>query len=250
MNPDLSQFLLSVLFGAIAGGTTNAIAVWMLFHPYEPPRLFGRPLRIFQGAIPKNKARLASAVGRTVGSKLLTPDDLARTVEEPGFRTAFDAALGNFIRSFFSDRRGALSAILPPDVAVEVRALLKEVAGVQLGRLDEYLMSEDAHATARRWAEALAEELRDQPLGDLFTPEREAAITAAAEKWIGEAVDGHGFERAVRDYLDRGAERLLRPGRTFQEVLPIGLIAALERAIAGYLPIALERLAGVLDDPE
>jgi uncharacterized membrane protein YheB (UPF0754 family) len=250
VNPDVVQFLVSILFGALAGGTTNAVAVWMLFHPYEPPRLWGRSLGVLQGAIPKNKARLASAMGRTVGNKLLTADDLARTVEEPGFKSAFDEGLASFIRSFFNDRRGSLSSMLPPDVTAELRSLLEEAAATLLERADVYLLGEEARATARRWAEAFAAELRDQPLGDLLTPEREAALATAAEKWIAEAVEGPGFGRAIRDYLDRGAERLLRPGRTFQELLPIGLVAALERAIAGYLPIALERLAGILDDPD
>jgi len=46
MNPDLGRGLVSVAFGAIAGGLTNAVAVWMLFHPYEPPRLLGRRIRL------------------------------------------------------------------------------------------------------------------------------------------------------------------------------------------------------------
>ncbi|MFS8638884.1 MAG: DUF445 family protein, partial [Gemmatimonadota bacterium] len=62
-----TEAALTVLFASIAGGVTNSVAIWMLFHPYEPPRVFGRPLRAFQGAIPKNKARLAAAVGRAVG---------------------------------------------------------------------------------------------------------------------------------------------------------------------------------------
>jgi uncharacterized membrane protein YheB (UPF0754 family) len=33
-------------------------------------------------------------------------------------------------------------------------------------------------------------------------------------------------------------------------MLPVGLIAAVERAIAGYMPIALEKLGGLLEDPE
>ena len=41
MNDEVLRTLLTIAFGAIAGGSTNAIAVWMLFHPYEPPRLFG-----------------------------------------------------------------------------------------------------------------------------------------------------------------------------------------------------------------
>src|SRR5690606_40030508 len=80
---DVLQLALTVLFGSLAGGITNIIAIWMLFHPYQPPRLFGRRLRALQGAIPKNKARLAAAVGRTVGTRLLRSEELARTVAEP-----------------------------------------------------------------------------------------------------------------------------------------------------------------------
>ena len=59
--------------GAISGGITNAVAVWMLFHPHEPFR--AGPFTL-HGAIPKNKARLARSVGRVVGERLLTAEDL------------------------------------------------------------------------------------------------------------------------------------------------------------------------------
>ena len=42
MTPEIWKALVTILFGAIAGGLTNTIAIWMLFHPYEPPKLFGR----------------------------------------------------------------------------------------------------------------------------------------------------------------------------------------------------------------
>lgn len=250
MNPIVLQTGLTVLFGAIAGGTTNAVAVWMLFHPYEPPTLFGRRIRLLQGAIPKSKARLASAIGRTVGTKLLTSEDLARTVAQPAFKEAFDERLGAFIRSLIDEDRTSLSGMLPPALAGEMRVLLGEVGATLVSRLDEYLAGEDFRAAARRWAETLADEMRDKPLSELLTLERESALAEAADRWIAEVVEGDGFASAIHDYLDRGAVRLLKPGRTFQEVLPAGLVAALERAIAGYLPIALERLGGLLDDPD
>jgi len=249
LDPTLLQILLSLLFGAIAGGTTNAIAVWMLFHPYEPPRFFGVRIRMLQGAIPKNQGRLASAMGRTVGNKLLTPGDLARTVSEPTFREAFESKLSEFIHSLFDKPIGSVSEMLPPDVVAELRGVLEEVAAGQLDRLRDYIGGDDFHGTARSWAERLADELRDRPLSQLLTPERESALADAAERWIAEAVEGHGLEEALRDYVDRGTGRFLAPGRTFQDLLPLGLVAAVERAIAGYLPIALERLAGLLDDP-
>ena len=249
LDPTLAQFLLSIFFGAIAGGSTNAIAVWMLFHPYEPPRLFGRRLTFLQGAIPKNNARLASAMGRTVGTKLLTPEDLARTLAEPGFRSTFDEKLAEFLRSLFDERRGSLASMLPGQTVEQLREVLLDVGGHLVGRLDAWIESDDFHDRARHWAESLAEQVSGESLATLITPEREAALTEAADRWMADAVGGTGFETAVGDYLDRGAERLLRPGRTFQELLPLGLVATVEKAIAGYLPIALERLGDLLNDP-
>src|SRR5690606_37571284 len=166
---------------------------------YEPPRLWGRRLRSFQGAIPKNKARLAAAVGRTVGTRLLTGEDLARTVAEPGFREAFDERLRDFLEAILSRERGPLAEELAPGVAAELRHLLDEAAAALLARLDAYLESDDFRAAALRWAEAFAAEFRDRPISDVLTPEREAALAERADAWLAQVVEGEGFERTVHE---------------------------------------------------
>lgn len=241
---------IAVVFASLAGGLTNGIAIWMLFHPYDPPRLFGRPVRLLQGAIPKNRERLAAAMGRTVGERLLTGDDLARALSEPAFRHAFEERLDAFLRAALEEQRGTLEEVLPPELFPHIRALLDQVAGIALDRLDQYLDSEDFRDAARQWTADFFEEIRDRPVSEILTTEREEALTGLAERWIREAVGGAGFERAVHDYLDRTATRVLRPDRTFQDLLPQGLVSAVEKAIAGYLPLVLERLAGLLEDPE
>jgi len=250
VNPELYDAIVKIVFGAIAGGITNAVAVWMLFHPYEPPRILGRPIRFLQGAIPKNKARLARAMGRTVGNTLLTSDDLARTVSEPAFRHAFDDRLRLFITDVLHQQRGSLAEMLPPATLEEARELLQSVANGLVTRAEQYIESDEFYRQAAAWAARLASEVEDKPIGEVLTPAREAVITDIATRWIEDTVEGETFARTVRDYLDRGAVRLLAGNRTFQDILPVGLIAAMERSISGYLPIALERMSGVLDDPD
>ena len=241
---------ITVAFGSLAGGVTNSVAIWMLFHPYEPPRIGGRTVRFFQGAIPKNRERLARAMGQTVGERLLTGDDLARALAEPAFREAFCDRLDTFLRDLLERERGSLQDLLPPAVVAELRPILDDVAASALERLDAYLASDAFEEAAREWAARFMDEIRDRPVAELLTEEREDALTDLAHRMITDAVGGEGFERAVHDYLARTTERLLEPDQTFEDILPVGLVTAVEKGIAGYLPLAIERLAGLLEDPE
>jgi hypothetical protein len=84
----------------------------------------------------------------------------------------------------------------------------------------------------------------------LLTPAREAALTDAVEEWLEGAVASEGFQGTVEDYVGRATLSLLEPGRTFEEVLPLGLVGSVEKAISSYLPLALKRLGRLLEDPE
>lgn len=249
MNDELFRAVLTVVFGALAGGITNTIAIWMLFHPYAPPRLGRWRIRILQGAIPKNQERFARAIGRTVGTQLLTAQDLARTLGDRAFREAFDQRLRNFIDALLNRERGSLRDTLPPPIRTEVETLLHEIAERALDRLTEHLASPEFEAALQRRADDFKRAIADQPVSGLLTPEREAALADAIDSWLTDAVESDGFERTVADYVERATASLLRPGRTFEEVLPLGLVASLERAIGGYLPLALQRLGRLLDDP-
>ena len=84
----------------------------------------------------------------------------------------------------------------------------------------------------------------------MLTPARGAMLEGAVEDWLQNAVESEDFTNAIADYLERGSAKLLQPGRTFEEILPLGLVGSVEKAIASYLPLAAERLGGLLEDPE
>jgi uncharacterized membrane protein YheB (UPF0754 family) len=248
VNPDILKGLLTIAIGAFIGGMTNAVAVWMLFHPYEAPRIGRWKISFLQGAIPKNHIRLAAAIGRTVGNRLLTHEDLTRTFAKPEFRQAFDEKLGRFLDEVLRKERGSLRELLPPTVLAELEPIVDEVVELVVARVDEYLASERfAEAMERRTGELVAV-VADQPIGGILTPAREEALESAVEGWLEGAVESEDFRRTVDDYLGRGAQRLLSPGRTFEEILPRGLVGAVEKAIASYLPLAIERLGKLLED--
>lgn len=250
MLDELLKAAITIVFGAIAGGLTNTVAIWMLFHPYEPVTFLGRRIHFLQGAIPKSQERLAAAIGRTVGNRLLTEDDLLKIFSEPEFRAAFDERLSGFLASVLDEERGSLRELLPPGLVSELDPMVEGIVDRGVGRLREYLASDAFEEVVVERLDSVIERIGGDSIGDILTPAREVAITAAVDEWLSGAITAGGFERAVSDYLERAARSVLTPERTFEEILPGGLVVSLEKSIQGYLPLAIERLGGLLDDPE
>jgi len=251
MSEDVAlRALLMIGFGALAGGLTNSIAIWMLFHPYEPLRIGRWRIPLVQGAVPKNQARLAAAIGRTVGGRLLTEDDLTRTFARPEFRQAFDQRLADFLGEILHRERGTLRELLPAEAIPRVESLLDDLVEHVLERWEAYVRSDRFESTVAERTEDLVGALADTPIGDVLTPAREEAIRRAADDWLAGVVGSDDFGRAVEEYLKRAAGRLLEPERTFEDILPTGLVSSFEKAIQGYLPLAIERLGSLLEDAE
>lgn len=249
MNEEIVRAIVTILSGALAGGLTNTVAIWMLFHPYEPPTFLGLRIRFLQGAVPKNQPRLASAIGRTVGTRLLTEDDLTRIFGQPEFREAFDERLESFLHDLLEVERGSLRELLGPDVMVEVDRIVDDVVDHSTRRLEEYLASETFEDFIADKASDLVASVADEPVSEILTPSTGAMVTTAVDDWIQGVVESDGFAEAVSDYVDRGTKRLLKPDRTIQEILPTGLVGSLEKAISGYLPLAIKRLGQMLENP-
>lgn len=240
--------LVTVVFGAMAGGLTNQVAIWMLFHPYEAPKVGKRTLTMLQGAIPKNQARLAAAVGRTVGNRLLTEEDLGRMFGDENFRTAFDERLSGFLNVLLRTERGSIRSLIPEKMHSQVETILEDVGKFGLDRLHEYLGSERFAEAISGHAGDIVESIAHEPVAGILTPARESAISEAVEDWLTGAVESEDFVQAIDDYLGRAALKLLEPDRTFEQVLPLGLVGAVEKGIAAYLPLAIGRLGGLLED--
>src|SRR2546427_12621023 len=119
--------------------------------------------------------------------------------------------------------RGTLRAELPPAVVAELERSLEPLA------------------------ERLAEKLADVVEGPGFEVAVEKYVTL--ERWVEDGLAHPELERAVREFVAGQRARLLRDERPLLERLPPGLVAALEQAIADYLPVAVERLGDLLTDP-
>ena len=180
----------------------------------------------------------------------MTPEDLTSTFAEGGFREAVDQRLARLVDEVLNKERGSIRDLIPPEVVGDLDRLIDEALQRGLGQLNEYIASERfAEAMVHR-TDDIIEAISDEPIAGVLTPARGTGVEAMVDEWLQNAVQSEEFAAAVNDYLGRAALKLLRPGRTFEEILPLGLVGSVEKAIASYLPLAAERLGGLLDDPK
>jgi uncharacterized membrane protein YheB (UPF0754 family) len=96
MTPDLS-FLLPPLVGGIIGYITNDVAIRMLFRPHQPKYLFGHRIPFTPGIIPKEKNRIALAVGESISENLINREVLEKNLLSDEMLSKITTAIDKFV---------------------------------------------------------------------------------------------------------------------------------------------------------
>lgn len=79
MTTDLT-YILPPLLGGVIGYATNDLAIRMLFRPHSPKQLFGIHIPFTPGIIPKEKGRIANAMGNAISENLMNQEVLEHTL--------------------------------------------------------------------------------------------------------------------------------------------------------------------------
>ena len=93
-----------LVFYTLHGWLATAMAIWALFHPYEPWYLLGFQVPCTPGIFPKRRAKLAQAVAGTITDTLLTTSDIKAQAEnlvtEQNIYLAVDGFVDAVLREF------------------------------------------------------------------------------------------------------------------------------------------------------
>jgi len=239
--------LVTIGVGALSGGVTNAVAVWMLFNPHEERRV--GPFR-FVGAIPKNKPRLARSIGKVVGEKLLTPADLTERLNSPAVRGAFDEAVGGTIRRLLQEDHGAILDRLSPETRTRLDQAIEATAPRVAGRVSEWAESPAFADLVGTGLVRLRDSLGPRPIAELLTPERRAALAGRLDRWAEELADSAEVETSLRTWIAEFIHRMETDDQPLVERLPQGILGPVEQLISDALPLLIDRLGQLLADPD
>ena len=173
-----TRLALDVLLGSISGGVTSWVAVVMIFRPYE--RTFG-----LHGAIPKNKARLAKTIGKTVGERLLTPADIVEELQRSGLREAIEAKLADVAVEALERDRGPLRELLPPAVVSEIERLIAEAGPDAAAAYERYVARPEFEEQVRAFVARSRKDVPSDEPGTDLTVERAEKKSGLAGKAAG-----------------------------------------------------------------
>lgn len=112
------SIILGPIVGAVIGYCTNFIAVKMLFRPLHEVKIGNFKLPFTPGMIPKEKSRLAKAVGEAVGDTLLTEETLSETLLDQQMKNKIGAEVTAFVDGLKRDETkitDKLETIIPQE---------------------------------------------------------------------------------------------------------------------------------------
>lgn len=84
------EMIAAPVVGGLIGLITNGIAIKMLFRPLRPVKIGKYTLPFTPGLIPKEKERIARAIGQTVGGNLLDAETIQKALTSDNLRSALN----------------------------------------------------------------------------------------------------------------------------------------------------------------
>src|SRR5438094_4573010 len=126
-----------IVIATVHGYGAAWLAIWMLFHPYRPVKLFGVTVWP-QGMIPRHRERLAQSIGNAVGNELVSQETVFHALFETGF---FSRRVEGFVNYYTTELLSTVHPSLIEALPRGARApVLDTIAALQY-RLAEHIAS-------------------------------------------------------------------------------------------------------------
>ena len=178
--------ILRPLIGAGIGYVTNWIAVKMMFRPLKPVKIGKLTLPFTPGIIPKNKERIAKAIGNTISNNLLTENTLTESL--------LSEEKQKFIRESIERKIYEISN----EEEITIKEKIQDY-------IDEDLYSKTTKFIKNKLTNIIIDTLKEEDIGNLVAKQIEAA---AKEKMQGSILGIFGANNLISKITDETAKKI------------------------------------------
>jgi len=238
------------LLGALIGYVTNRIAIRMLFRPLRPWHLFGLRVPLTPGIIPAKRGELAEKMGEMVGSHLLTSSDVGQALEKEGFQRELRQAVAEKIDQFLDRDLGPLATLVPDEFSRRFRELVELLRWKAIRAVFDYLESDAFADRLRDYLQNKGDQLLARDLTGSLQPESLDELRGHVNVQIERFLQSDDLADGVARFVDLRVEGWLASQRPLRELLPADLIELLLGQLEKELPGLLDKLGGLMHDPD
>lgn len=250
MNIDPFTFKILVALAWIVVATVHGfgaawLAIWMLFHPYHPVKLFG--ITIWpQGMIPRHREKLAQSIGNAVGNELVSQETVFDAMFETSF---FQRKVEDFVGGYTND---LLSRVYPSFIDAlpsQARAPILDTISALQYRLAEYiaemLKSEETAEAIERFIDKQIDDLLARNFGDLVNNQSVDQLLDFVQQRLQGFISNESFEQRVGEFVAARLDDLSQSDATLAETVTPDTIAFIKRRIDQEVPPIVHHLADI-----
>jgi len=225
------------------------LAIWMLFHPYQPVKLFG--LTIWpQGMIPRHRAKLAQSIGNAVGNELVSQETVFEALFETGF---FSSKVEGFVNSYTNELLSTVYPSLVEALPTGARApVLDTIAALQF-KLAEHianvLKSQQTAEAIEQFVDRQVDKLLEKQLGETLSTETfDLILNFAGERFHG-LVSEEVFEAKVRAFVSERIDDLANTNASLAEMFTPETVTLIKERVDGQVGPIAQHLADIASSP-
>jgi uncharacterized membrane protein YheB (UPF0754 family) len=247
------HYLIGPAVGAVIGYITNDIAIRMLFRPHQAKYIMGIHVPFTPGIIPKEKARIAGAIGKAVSENLMNREVMEKSLLSDDMLKKISNAIDEFVTTQSGNDETIEQFALHYLSSDDINAMRSDVTGGIVKLVTAKLQNSDlgssiAHMATEHVMEKTHNSLAGRLGAEMFIQPLAQPIEKILAKHINEILQNNS-QQMIQDLVNKEASVLM--GMTMSQ-LTTGRDEQVEQIKRGvlnaYRTIIIEHLPRILQD--
>ena len=247
------HFLIGPAVGAVIGYFTNYIAIRMLFRPHQPKYFMGIHIPFTPGIIPKEKNRIAGAIGKAVSENLMNREVLEKSLLSEEMLGKIGDAINEFVTTQSCNNETieqfAVHYLPQEDIETMRTDVTSGIVKMITGKLENSHLGESiAHLATQHVMEKTRKSVAGKLGADLFLHPVAQLVEGVLAKHINEILHNNSGQM-IEGLVNDESQRLM--GMTMSELMTghDEQVAQIKSGIlSAYRVIITEHLPRILQD--
>ncbi|MBQ9217870.1 MAG: DUF445 family protein [Muribaculaceae bacterium] len=246
------EYLSGPVVGAVIGYITNDIAIRMLFRPRQSKHIFGWHVPFTPGIIPKEKNRIAGAIGTSISENLMNRDVLERNLLSDEMIAKVRQAVADFAYTQLHNdetvEQFARHYLTTDEVKVLRDNAITEATKLLITKLQDSAVGEQiAHVATEHVIEKTRHSLAGKLGADKLLSALSGPVKSHLAKHINEVLRSQSGDMVSRLVSDEGDKLLSLPMRRLLAGHEEQVKQAQDSIVSVYRTVITEHLPRILE---